>query len=64
MRTIAKILLVAVISTALALVVVHNLKPEYEHYLDMTTIVDYEASADGLLLITNDGSGYWLEIRK
>ena len=32
--------------------------------LDMNTVVDYEATADGLLLTTKDGSGYFLEIHK
>lgn len=32
--------------------------------VDMNTVVDYEATADGLLLTTKDGSGYFLEIHK
>ena len=30
-------------------------------YLDMTTVVGYETSEDGVLLITNDGNGYFIE---
>lgn len=37
---------------------------EDDTMLDMTTVVDYEVSEDGLHLYTNDGNGYWLEIRK
>ena len=37
---------------------------EDDTMLDMTTVVDYEVSEEGLYLHTNDGNGYWLEIRK
>ena len=30
-------------------------------YLDLNTIVGYETSDDGVLLLTNDGSGYFIE---
>ena len=30
-------------------------------YLDMNTIVGYEASDDGVLLLTSDGHGYFIE---
>ena len=32
--------------------------------LDMNTVVDYEATDAGLLLITENGSGYFLEFDK
>ena len=38
--------------------------PVYEsesEYLDMSTVVGYELSDDGVLLITNDGNGYFIE---
>lgn len=38
--------------------------PVYEtesDYLDMNTIVGYEASDEGVLLLTNDGNGYFIE---
>lgn len=38
--------------------------PVYEvesDYLDMNTIVGYETSDDGVLLLTNDGNGYFIE---
>lgn len=38
--------------------------PVYEierEYLDMNTVVGYEASDDGVLLLTNDGDGYFIE---
>ena len=38
--------------------------PVYEtesDYLDMNTVVGYETSDDGVLLITNDGNGYFIE---
>ena len=30
-------------------------------YLDMTTVVGYEVSDSGVMLITNDGNGYFIE---
>lgn len=30
-------------------------------YLDMNTVVGYETSDEGVLLLTNDGSGYFVE---
>lgn len=30
-------------------------------YLDLATVVGYEVSDDGVLLITNDGNGYFIE---
>ena len=38
--------------------------PLGEHLLDMRDVVDYEATSDGLHLITADGNGYFLEIYK
>lgn len=38
--------------------------PVYEKendYLDMSTVIEYETSDDGVLLITNDGNGYFIE---
>ena len=38
--------------------------PVYEtesEYLDLNTVVGYEASDDGVLLLTNDGNGYYIE---
>ena len=38
--------------------------PVYEtesEYLDMDTVVGYEVSDDGLMLLTNDGHGYFIE---
>ena len=38
--------------------------PVYEtesDYLDMNTVVGYETSDDGVLLLTNDGNGYFIE---
>ena len=38
--------------------------PVYEakaDYLDLNTVVGYEVSDDGLLLLTSDGSGYFIE---
>lgn len=38
--------------------------PVYEsesEYLDMTTVVGYESSDDGVLLLTDDGNGYFIE---
>ena len=32
-----------------------------DEYLNMTTIVGYETSDDGVLLLTNDGNGYYIE---
>ena len=30
-------------------------------YLDMATVVGYETSDDGVLLVTDDGNGYYIE---
>lgn len=30
-------------------------------YLDMSTVVGYELSDDGVMLLTNDGNGYFIE---
>ena len=38
--------------------------PVYEtesDYLDMNTIIGYETSDDGVLLLTSDGNGYFIE---
>lgn len=38
--------------------------PVYESksdYLDMNTVVGYEVSDEGVLLVTNDGNGYFIE---
>ena len=38
--------------------------PVYEkesEYLDLNTVVGYEISDDGVLLLTNDGNGYFIE---
>ena len=38
--------------------------PVYEtgsEYLDLNTVVGYETSDDGVLLLTNDGNGYFIE---
>ena len=32
-----------------------------DEYLNMTTIVGYETSDNGVLLLTNDGNGYYIE---
>ena len=32
-----------------------------DEYLNMTTVVGYETSDDGVLLITDDGNGYFIE---
>jgi hypothetical protein len=38
--------------------------PQNDTMLDMTTVVDYEVTSDGLHLLTEDGNGYFLEIYK
>lgn len=35
--------------------------PSREKYLDMETIVDFDATETGLMLYTQDGSGYYWE---
>lgn len=35
-----------------------------ENYLNMTAVVDYDATENGLHLYTDDGNGYYLEITK
>lgn len=35
--------------------------PDKEKYLDMETIVDFNATETGLMLYTQDGSGYYWE---
>lgn len=38
--------------------------PVYEkesEYLDMNTVIGYETSDDGVLLLTSDGNGYFIE---
>lgn len=35
--------------------------PDKENYLDMETIVDFDATETGLMLYTQDGSGYYWE---
>lgn len=38
--------------------------PVYEtesDYLDLATVIGYEVSDDGVLLLTNDGNGYFIE---
>lgn len=32
-----------------------------DSYVDMETVEDYQANADGLMLYLADGTGYWLE---
>lgn len=32
-----------------------------DEYLDMATVIGYETSDDGVLLLTNDGNGYFIE---
>lgn len=32
-----------------------------ENYIDMRTVIDFEANEDGLQLYFMDGTGYWLE---
>lgn len=32
-----------------------------DEYLNLSTVVDYETSDEGVLLITNDGNGYFIE---
>ena len=32
-----------------------------ENYVDMETVEDFKANADGLMLYLTDGTGYWLE---
>ena len=32
-----------------------------DEYLDMSTVVGYETSDNGVLLLTNDGNGYFIE---
>lgn len=35
--------------------------PDKENYLDMETVVDFNATETGLMLYTSDGSGYYWE---
>lgn len=35
--------------------------PDKENYLDMETVVDFDATETGLMLYTQDGSGYYWE---
>ena len=35
--------------------------PSRENYLDMETVVDFNATETGLMLYTQDGSGYYWE---
>ena len=35
--------------------------PSRENYLDMRTVTDFEATETGLMLYTQDGSGYYWE---
>ena len=32
-----------------------------DNYVDMETVEDFKANADGLMLYLTDGTGYWLE---
>lgn len=32
-----------------------------DEYLNMATVIGYETSEDGVLLLTNDGNGYFIE---
>lgn len=46
--------------TASAFFVGKNFPPR-ENYLDMETVVDFAATETGLMLYTQDGSGYYWE---
>ena len=35
--------------------------PDKENYLNMETVVDFDATETGLMLYTSDGSGYYWE---
>lgn len=35
--------------------------PDKENYLNMETVVDFDATETGLMLYTQDGSGYYWE---
>lgn len=35
--------------------------PNKENFLDMQTVVDFDATETGLMLYTQDGSGYYWE---
>ena len=35
--------------------------PDKENYLNMETVVDFKATETGLMLYTQDGSGYYWE---
>lgn len=36
----------------------------YNNYLDMRTVINYVSTNDGILLHTEDGNGYYLEVPK
>ena len=62
MKNLTLKLLLGISIVAMSLVAIdfsHN-----DTMLDMTTVVDYETTSDGLHLITADGNGYFLEIYK
>ena len=59
MKKIAYIVLTLAL-TASAFFIGKNLPPR-ENYLDMETVVDFDATKTGLMLYTQDGSGYYWE---
>lgn len=53
------IILAAVISMAAFLL--GKSMPDKENYLNMETVTDFKATETGLMLYTQDGSGYYWE---
>ena len=58
-KIIGYIMLTAAISVA-AFLLGKNC-PNKENFLDMQTVVDFDATETGLMLYTQDGSGYYWE---
>lgn len=58
-KKIAYITLTLALTTS-AFFVGKNLPPR-ENYLNMETVVDFDATETGLMLYTSDGSGYYWE---
>ena len=58
-KIIGYIMLTAAISVA-AFLLGRNF-PSRENYLDMETVVDFNATETGLMFYTQDGSGYYWE---